>query len=76
MDKNFVRIGKWFVRPYDKDEKPVNKRSVFRVPGASLLSRGRSCLCTWVAGLAYLLSVAVGLGPRCHRVLHACAWVM
>lgn len=32
MDKNFVRIGKWFVRPYDKDEKPVNKRSVFRVP--------------------------------------------
>ncbi|KAM7332115.1 hypothetical protein ACRRTK_008823 [Alexandromys fortis] len=26
MDKNFVRIGKWFVRPYDKDEKPVNKR--------------------------------------------------
>lgn len=31
MDKNFVRIGKWFVRPYDKDEKPVNKRSVFRV---------------------------------------------
>ncbi|KAL6038448.1 hypothetical protein STEG23_016154, partial [Scotinomys teguina] len=28
MDKNFVRIGKWFVRPYDKDEKPVNKREV------------------------------------------------
>jgi len=26
MDKNFVRIGKWFIRPYDKDEKPVNKR--------------------------------------------------
>ncbi|EPY78091.1 hypothetical protein CB1_001120002 [Camelus ferus] len=26
MDKNFVRIGKWFVRPYEKDEKPVNKR--------------------------------------------------
>ncbi|VTJ63740.1 Hypothetical predicted protein, partial [Marmota monax] len=25
MDKNFVRIGKWFVRPYEKDEKPVNK---------------------------------------------------
>lgn len=31
MDKNFVRIGKWFVRPYDKDEKPVNKRSVLRM---------------------------------------------
>lgn len=29
MDKNFVRIGKWFVRPYEKDEKPVNKRWVF-----------------------------------------------
>lgn len=28
MDKNFVRIGKWFVRPYEKDEKPVNKRWV------------------------------------------------
>lgn len=31
MDKNFVRIGKWFVRPYEKDEKPVNKRWVFRI---------------------------------------------
>lgn len=31
MDKNFVRIGKWFVRPYEKDEKPVNKRWVFLI---------------------------------------------
>ncbi|ETE62523.1 hypothetical protein L345_11720, partial [Ophiophagus hannah] len=27
MDKNFVRIGKWFIRPYEKNEKPINKRS-------------------------------------------------
>ncbi|TFK04676.1 indian hedgehog protein precursor [Platysternon megacephalum] len=27
MDKNFIRIGKWFIRPYEKDEKPVNKSS-------------------------------------------------
>ncbi|KAG8146221.1 hypothetical protein E2320_012595, partial [Naja naja] len=25
MDKNFVRIGKWFIRPYEKNEKPINK---------------------------------------------------
>uniref|UniRef100_A0A803SQQ4 Mediator of RNA polymerase II transcription subunit 13 n=1 Tax=Anolis carolinensis TaxID=28377 RepID=A0A803SQQ4_ANOCA len=25
MNRNFVRIGKWFVKPYEKDEKPVNK---------------------------------------------------
>jgi mediator of RNA polymerase II transcription subunit 13 len=26
MNRSFVRIGKWFVKPYEKDEKPVNKR--------------------------------------------------
>ncbi|OBS76739.1 hypothetical protein A6R68_16806 [Neotoma lepida] len=26
MNRNFVRIGKWFVKPYEKDEKPINKR--------------------------------------------------
>ncbi|KAJ3590129.1 hypothetical protein NHX12_008083 [Muraenolepis orangiensis] len=25
MNRGFVRIGKWFVKPYEKDEKPVNK---------------------------------------------------
>ncbi|KAJ8280824.1 hypothetical protein GJAV_G00059490 [Gymnothorax javanicus] len=25
MNRGFARIGKWFVRPYDKDEKPINK---------------------------------------------------
>lgn len=25
MNRNFVRIGKWFVKPYEKDEKPINK---------------------------------------------------
>lgn len=46
MDKNFVRIGKWFVRPYDKDEKPVNKRSVLRM---LLVFRFLSCdhACFW-----------------------------
>ena len=26
MNRNFVPIGKWFVKPYEKDEKPINKR--------------------------------------------------
>lgn len=26
MNRCFVRIGKWFVKPYEKDEKPINKR--------------------------------------------------
>lgn len=26
MNRSFVRIGKWFVKPYEKDEKPINKR--------------------------------------------------
>uniref|UniRef100_A0A673H6H1 Mediator of RNA polymerase II transcription subunit 13 n=1 Tax=Sinocyclocheilus rhinocerous TaxID=307959 RepID=A0A673H6H1_9TELE len=25
MNRSFVRIGKWFVKPYEKDEKPINK---------------------------------------------------
>lgn len=59
MDKNFVRIGKWFVRPYEKDEKPVNKRWVFRMllvflvafawPQLSLGTR-------WVGEAAYLFT--------------------
>ena len=28
MNRGFVRIGKWFVKPYEKDEKPINKRFV------------------------------------------------
>lgn len=28
MNRSFVRIGKWFVKPYEKDEKPINKRFV------------------------------------------------
>lgn len=28
MNRSFVRIGKWFVKPYEKDEKPINKRYV------------------------------------------------
>ncbi|KAK1883276.1 Mediator of RNA polymerase II transcription subunit 13-like, partial [Dissostichus eleginoides] len=28
MNRSFVRIGKWFVKPYEKDEKPINKRPV------------------------------------------------
>uniref|UniRef100_A0A4W5QHX0 Mediator complex subunit Med13 N-terminal domain-containing protein n=1 Tax=Hucho hucho TaxID=62062 RepID=A0A4W5QHX0_9TELE len=26
MNRSFVRVGKWFVKPYEKDEKPINKR--------------------------------------------------
>lgn len=26
MNRGFVRIGKWFVKPYQKEEKTINKR--------------------------------------------------
>ncbi|KAL2298510.1 hypothetical protein Nmel_015509 [Mimus melanotis] len=51
MDKNFVRIGKWFIRPYDKDEKPVNKRSscqsgqCLHMKTSGLESLGEELLC-------------------------------
>lgn len=28
MNRGFVRIGKWFVKPYQKEEKTINKRYV------------------------------------------------
>ena len=28
VNRGFVRIGRWFVKPYEKDEKPINKRFV------------------------------------------------
>lgn len=47
MDKNFVRIGKWFVRPYDKDEKPVNKSEHLSCAFTFFL-HGESNVCTSV----------------------------
>lgn len=74
MDKNFVRIGKWFVRPYDKDEKPVNKRSVFRtLLGFQFLSVATPGFGLRWKGLVYLLSVHAVLASRCYHILHACA---
>lgn len=70
MDKNFVRIGKWFVRPYDKDEKPVNKRSVFRV----LLSSASSSLTTPVFALRFISSCCSW--PLCYHILHACGLIL
>lgn len=73
MDKNFVRIGKWFVRPYDKDEKPVNRRSVFRV----LLAFTFSAMTTpafgrrWT-GLVCFLSVHVAFGHSAIVCAHLC----
>ncbi|MGH0159948.1 UNVERIFIED_CONTAM: hypothetical protein FKN15_046227 [Acipenser sinensis] len=34
MNRSFVRIGKWFVKPYEKDEKPINKRASLRACSA------------------------------------------
>ncbi|XP_009952813.1 PREDICTED: mediator of RNA polymerase II transcription subunit 13-like, partial [Leptosomus discolor] len=47
MDKNFVRIGKWFIRPYDKDEKPVNKSEHLSCAFTFFL-HGESNVCTSV----------------------------
>lgn len=38
MNRSFVRIGKWFVKPYEKDEKPINKRYVGTARSAEFLS--------------------------------------
>lgn len=38
MNRSFVRIGKWFVKPYEKDEKPINKRYVRTTCYAEFLS--------------------------------------
>lgn len=38
MNRSFVRIGKWFVKPYEKDEKPINKRYVGTARSADFLS--------------------------------------
>lgn len=38
MNRSFVRIGKWFVKPYEKDEKPINKRYVGTACSAEFLS--------------------------------------
>nr|BAE00596.1 unnamed protein product [Macaca fascicularis] len=47
MDRNFVRIGKWFVRPYEKDEKPVNKSEHLSCAFTFFL-HGESNVCTSV----------------------------
>ena len=38
MNRSFVRLGKWFVKPYEKDEKPINKRYVGAAFSADFLS--------------------------------------
>ncbi|XP_007423606.2 mediator of RNA polymerase II transcription subunit 13-like [Python bivittatus] len=47
MDKNFVRIGKWFIRPYEKDEKPINKSEHLSCAFTFFL-HGESNVCTSV----------------------------
>lgn len=44
MNRSFVRIGKWFVKPYEKDEKPINKRYVC-TPGSAEFLSTLSLLC-------------------------------
>lgn len=76
MNRSFVRIGKWFVKPYEKDEKPINKRFVSPLdPSGSspycqqgfvhvpaLWKWGFSCcFCLTVALLRYVLPLAVAL---------------
>lgn len=46
MNRSFVRIGKWFVKPYEKDEKPINKRYVGTTCSPEFLSTLMAALCT------------------------------
>lgn len=45
MNRSFVRIGKWFVKPYEKDEKPINKRYVDRSSAGFPLMMSGLCPC-------------------------------
>ncbi|MGH0114838.1 UNVERIFIED_CONTAM: hypothetical protein FKN15_058327 [Acipenser sinensis] len=47
MDKSFVRIGKWFVKPYEKDEKTVNNSEHLSCAFTFFL-HGESNVCTSV----------------------------
>lgn len=65
MNRSFVRIGKWFVKPYEKDEKPINKRYVHRASAefSSMLS---------------LVSVHVGFKTwkMCHVSCFLFSWIL
>ncbi|KAK6317162.1 hypothetical protein J4Q44_G00125620 [Coregonus suidteri] len=47
MNRSFVRIGKWFVKPYEKDEKPINKSEHLSCSFTFFL-HGESNVCTSV----------------------------
>ncbi|KAG5844433.1 hypothetical protein ANANG_G00162470 [Anguilla anguilla] len=47
MNRGFVRIGKWFVKPYEKDEKPINKSEHLSC-SFSFFLHGDSNVCTSV----------------------------
>ncbi|AWP00464.1 putative mediator of RNA polymerase II transcription subunit 13 [Scophthalmus maximus] len=47
MNRSFVRIGKWFVKPYEKDEKPINKSEHLSCAFTFFL-HGESNVCTSV----------------------------
>ncbi|KAL6472443.1 hypothetical protein MHYP_G00186310, partial [Metynnis hypsauchen] len=47
MNRSFVRIGKWFVKPYEKDEKPINKSEHLSC-SFSFFLHGDSNVCTSV----------------------------
>lgn len=49
MNRSFVRIGKWFVKPYEKDEKPINKRYVERERALPL---GFHPYCLWLMSMS------------------------
>ncbi|XP_061754186.1 mediator of RNA polymerase II transcription subunit 13a [Nerophis ophidion] len=47
MNRSFVRIGKWFVKPYEKEEKPINKSEHLSCAFTFFL-HGESHVCTSV----------------------------
>lgn len=61
MNRSFVRIGKWFVKPYEKDEKPINKRYVETARWAS----SRPCLCfvTMLCSCTCTLEMCIFMAP-------------
>lgn len=68
MNRSFVRIGKWFVKPYEKDEKPINKRYAGPACPVQFLSRWIfltavlfAGTCTTEMGIFWTFSPTVGL---------------
>lgn len=63
MNRGFVRIGKWFVKPYQKEEKIINKRYVVLSSREAFGEAGMEDD-IFLSGFLLLLTAFLGLSAR------------